>query len=110
MAGDDRIFLPCHRGLHILAHMIANRHLENGIHMKSNNVAQTNVKRKPGRPRAIPESLIPKVIHFYSEGLGYRAIVRELRGKKVCVDWSTVRRVIKDHDRQVDEEYNLDQL
>jgi len=53
------------------------------------------VERKPGRPRVIPETLIPKVLSLYHEGLGYRAVARQLRGEGISVDWSTVRRVIK---------------
>jgi transposase-like protein len=54
------------------------------------------VERKPGRPRAIPERLILKVLSlYYEEGLGYRAIARELREEGISADWSTVRRVIK---------------
>ena len=53
------------------------------------------VVRKPGRPRAIPEALIPKVLSLYHEGLGYRAMARELRQEGISVDWSTVRRVVK---------------
>ena len=53
------------------------------------------VERKPGRPRAIPESLIPKVLSLYQEGLGYRAVARELRQEGTSVDWSTVRRIVK---------------
>ena len=53
------------------------------------------VKRKPGRPRAIPEALIPKVLSLYHEGLGYRAVARELRQEGISVDWSTIRRVVK---------------
>lgn len=53
------------------------------------------MQRKAGRPRAIPEDLIEEVISLYSNGLGYRAIARELMKQGVCVDWSTVRRVIK---------------
>lgn len=53
------------------------------------------VERKPGRPRAIPEALIPKIISLYQQGLGYRAIARELRQEGVSADWSTVRRIIK---------------
>jgi len=53
------------------------------------------VKRKPGRPRAIPEYLIEEVISLYQTGLGYRAIARELLKQGLSVDWSTVRRVIK---------------
>lgn len=53
------------------------------------------VARKPGRPRAIPEALIPKVLSLYHQGLGYRAVARELRQEGICVDWSTVRRIVK---------------
>ena len=55
------------------------------------------VERKPGRPRVIPERLIPKVLSLYRQGLGYRAIARELRQEGISVDWSTVRRVVKAH-------------
>ena len=51
--------------------------------------------RKPGRPRAIGDNLIPKVVSLYQNGLGYRAIARELAKEGIWVDWSTVRRVIK---------------
>ena len=53
------------------------------------------VQRRPGRPRAIPDQMIPKVVSLYRMGLGYRAVARELRGEGISVDWSTVRRVIK---------------
>jgi len=53
------------------------------------------VRGRPGRPRAIDESVIPKVISLYRSGLGYRSIARELTKEGLCVDWSTVRRVIK---------------
>ena len=53
--------------------------------------------RKPGRPRALPEALIPKVVSLYHEGLGYRAVARELRQEGISVDWSTIRRIIKAH-------------
>ena len=53
------------------------------------------VERKPGRPRAIPETLIPKVFSLYQEGLGYRAVARELREEGISVDWSTIRRIVK---------------
>jgi hypothetical protein len=53
------------------------------------------VRRKPGRPRAIPESVIPDLLRLYHEGLGYRAVARELSKEGVSADWSTVRRVIK---------------
>jgi len=55
------------------------------------------IRGKPGRPRAIGESLIPKVIHWHRSGLGYRAIAQELAKQGLSVDWSTVRRVIKAH-------------
>ena len=56
------------------------------------------VERRAGRPRAIPETLIPKVLSlYYSEGLGYRALARELRQEGISVDWSTIRRIIKAH-------------
>jgi len=54
-----------------------------------------SVKRKSGRPRAIPEALIPKVLSLYEEGLGYWAVARELRQEGISVDWSTIRRIVK---------------
>lgn len=53
------------------------------------------MERKAGRPRIIPEELIPRVVELYRLGLGYRAIAREL-GKQygISADWSTVRRVL----------------
>jgi len=62
------------------------------------NIQEHGVKvsnRKPGRPRAIPPDLVPKITHLYDTGLGYRAIARELRGEGLSVDWSTVRRLVK---------------
>jgi len=52
-------------------------------------------ERKPGRPRAIPESVIPGLLRLYNEGLGYRGVARELSKQGISADWSTVRRVIK---------------
>ena len=52
-------------------------------------------RRRLGRPRAIGESLIPKILSLYRSGLGYRAIARELAEEGVWVDWSTIRRTIK---------------
>lgn len=52
-------------------------------------------ERKPGRPRAIPETLIPQVMSLYHGGLGYRAVARELRREGISVNWSTVRWVVK---------------
>ena len=53
-------------------------------------------QRRPGRPRAIPDTLVPKVLLMYHrQGLGYRAVARELLADGLCVDWSTVRRVVK---------------
>ena len=53
------------------------------------------MERKAGRPRVIPDQLIPKVLELYDEGLGYRKISREL-GKQygIFADWSTVRRLL----------------
>lgn len=54
--------------------------------------------QRPGRPKAIPEALVPKILLMYHHwGLGYRAIARELLADGLCVDWSTVRRVVKSH-------------
>ena len=52
-------------------------------------------RKRPGRPRAIPEALAPKVISLYRQGFGYRATARELLSDGLCVDWSTVRRLVK---------------
>ena len=54
-----------------------------------------SVRRKAGRPKAVPEILIPSVLSLYRQGLGYRSIARELRQEGISVDWSTIRRVIK---------------
>lgn len=54
-----------------------------------------DTKRKPGRPRIIPETTVPKVIALYKRGLGYRAISRELKQENLSVSWSTVRRLIR---------------
>ncbi len=51
--------------------------------------------RKPGRPNVIPEWFVPKVIALYKQGLGYRAITRELKKENLLVSWSTVRRLVK---------------
>ena len=54
------------------------------------------VSRKPGRPRAISERLIPKVFSlYYEERLGYRAVARELKKEGISVDWSTIRQTVK---------------
>ncbi len=52
-------------------------------------------ERKPGLTRSIPEGLIPKVLSLYHEGLGYRAVARELREEGISADWSTIRRIVK---------------
>jgi len=62
-------------------------------------------ERKPGRPRAIPESVIPRLLRLYHEGLGYRAVARELGKQGVYADWSTVRRIIKSR-RSMDDTQN----
>jgi len=50
---------------------------------------------RAGRPRAIPEALVPEVLSLYRQGLGYRAITRELRQRGISVDWSAVRRAVE---------------
>ena len=62
-----------------------------------------SIRRKPGRPRAIPEAVIPRLLHLYDEGLGYRAVARELSKQGIYADWSTVRRVIKAHQSNANE-------
>ena len=63
-----------------------------------------NLKRKkPGRPRAIPENWIEEVIAMYESGMGYRWISNELVNRGIYADWSTVRRVIKNYRRQKDD-------
>jgi len=53
-------------------------------------------QRKGGRPRAIPQSLVPRVLSLYGQGLGYRAISGVLDKEfGVVADWSTIRRLIK---------------
>jgi len=56
---------------------------------------KAEARRKPGRPRAVPESAVPDVLRLYDSGLGYRAIARELAKRGVWADRSTVRRIIK---------------
>ena len=58
-------------------------------------MTQETVPRHPGRPRVIPDRLIPVVMALYRGGMGYRAIARELAGEGVSPDWSTVRGYIK---------------
>ena len=62
-----------------------------------NEMNQEVRERRAGRPRAIPEALIPKVLSLYRQGLGYRAVARELEQYGVSADWTTVRRVVKSH-------------
>jgi hypothetical protein len=77
------------------------RHTEvsNNLHEDTSVVDReivNNLKRKkPGRPRAIPEDQIEEVIVMHESGMGYRAIARELTKRGLSVDWSTVRRIIK---------------
>jgi len=54
------------------------------------------IERKPGRPRIIPKELEPEVISLYKQGFGYRATARELGKKGLSVNWSTIRRLIKE--------------
>ena len=44
----------------------------------------------------------PDETALYRQGLGYRAVARELRGEGISVDWSTIRRVVKAETRQGD--------
>ncbi len=60
------------------------------------------VKRKAGRPRAIPENRIEEVIAMHKSGMGYRLISNELLDRGLYVDWSTVRRVIKKRQSEKD--------
>ena len=64
-------------------------------------------ERGPGRPRAVPESLIPELLRLYDGGLGYRAVARELGKQGIWVDWSTVRRVIKSRGHEGDTKNGL---
>ena len=64
---------------------------------KEGTVDFNEIQRKPGRPRAVPEVVLPKVLSLYREGLGYRAVARELRKEGISVDWSTIRRIIQAH-------------
>ena len=61
------------------------------------------VERRAGRPKAIPETLIPKVLYLYRQGLGYRAVARELRQEGISVDWSTIRRIVKTYTKPADD-------
>lgn len=54
-------------------------------------------ERRAGRPKAIPEALIPRVLSLYRQGFGYRAVARELREDGVSADWSTIRRIVKNY-------------
>ena len=53
-------------------------------------------RQRPGRPKAIPEGLVLRVLEMYRDGLGYRAIARELEKYGVLASFSSVHRVIKD--------------
>ncbi len=53
--------------------------------------------RKRGRPKVIPKHLTPGIIRLYKEeGLGYRSIANILKEEGIIVNWSTVRRLIKE--------------
>ena len=53
-------------------------------------------RRKPGRPRAIPEEYESVVAEMYDQGDGYRAIARRLREPEYGLnpDYTTVRRTL----------------
>ena len=63
--------------------------------MRETEINAQPVPRRAGRPRAIPQVFIPEVMSLYRQGLGYRAVARELGQHGISVDWSTVRRVVK---------------
>ena len=51
--------------------------------------------RKPGRPRAIPEAMIPTVLELYNRGYGYRALARILRNEhELNPHYSSVRQAL----------------
>jgi len=60
------------------------------------------VRRPGGRPRAIPEELIPKVMQLHHQGYGYRSIARQLEDWGLSVDWSTIRRRIKEQSHEAE--------
>lgn len=62
---------------------------------KHGNMPEHIASQRPGRPRAIPEAALPRIMTMYREGLGYRAITRELAMEGPSPDWTTVRRAIK---------------
>jgi len=61
------------------------------------------VERRAGRPKAISETLVPKVLYLYRQGLGYRAVARELRREGISADWSTIRRIVKTYTKPADD-------
>ena len=52
--------------------------------------------RRPGRPRAIPEDIVPVVIDLWKRGYGYRAIARVLNGSEYGLNphFSSVRQTL----------------
>lgn len=67
--------------------------------MRETEINAEPVERRAGRSRAIPQIFVPEVMSLYRQGLGYRAVARELGRHGISVDWSTVRRVVKSHTR-----------
>lgn len=65
-----------------------------------------NYYKKPGRPRALPDSIILEILDLYNHGFGYRSITRQLEKKGITVDWSSVRRLIKRHCKPEQNHYN----
>ena len=53
-------------------------------------------RRKPGRPRAIPEEYESVVAEMYDQGYGYRAIARRLREPEYGLNpnFTSVRRTL----------------
>ena len=52
--------------------------------------------RLPGRPRAIPDEVVPVALELYRHGYGYRAIAGVLRDPEYGLNphYSSVRRVL----------------
>jgi len=99
LADDSPLAKSCCQGLHLLAHMIADHCIERGMHSSKDSRTQINPERRPGRPRAISEDQARGIVSLYENGLGYRAIARELEREGIVVTFSTVRRVIKTRER-----------
>lgn len=93
---DDNTFgNSYHWGLKLLAGIIARNYRKREMDTQYRQATPTNLMKKVGRPRAIPDEWIPQIISSYESGSGYRAIARELEKQGLIVDWTTVRRMIR---------------